>query len=678
MNLKRQLLIVGLLTLMLPWASCEFIRQTESALRSGQQSFLASAARAHAGQLSQFVEEFPTNSQGNKDSESLFLHELQRQPVIDGYFDDWVLNPNSLRTLGGTDGLIHYIAATHENDVFIFVEVSDRNVVYANSETNLPDEGPRYADHVSLISNDPPYRRETFVFSAEAPGAIVSFRREQPDRPAPAIDAHWQDSPGGYRVEARLPKSILGTHLGLLVSNTSDASQRGTRAKTYSGAEPDPVVEASPVLAAIAATIVGEQDNTRVLVTDVNGWRVAMAGQLSIPRSESAVGTGWTRRIYDLVVEPGTAARFADPDPFGRERQPYVQDALNGEVRAAWFRSDEDGRAIVAVAAPVMNGSEVIGAVILQQGTDAILSLTNEGLTRLIRLTLLASLLVAGALLGYATWLSRRVRRLSLAAGEALDDDRVHADLPSSRASDEIGDLSRSFSQVLRQLGDYNAYLRSLASKLSHELRTPLAIVSSSLENLEHEPLNDASADYTRRAREGTDRLRRILTAMSEASRVEELLAGSDAEDFDLVAVLASTATAYRDIYPQRCIEFSTSLDHAATTGSPELFIQMLDKLISNAVDFSDNGDRIDIDLDATDDGFLLRVSNPGPPLPDTMRTQLFDSMVSVRSGDDSDHLGLGLYVARLIVEGHGGRISADNTPDGAVFAVRMPHQDSR
>ena len=103
---------------------------------------------------------------------------------------------------------------------------------------------------------------------------------------------------------------------------------------------------------------------------------------------------------------------------------------------------------------------------------------------------------------------------------------------------DEIGDLSRSFSWVLQQLGEYNAYLRSLASKLSHELRTPLAIVTSSLENLEHEGLEGAPADYTARARDGAERLRRILNAMSEASRLEASIGVAEWESVDLAGLV--------------------------------------------------------------------------------------------------------------------------------------------
>jgi signal transduction histidine kinase len=99
----------------------------------------------------------------------------------------------------------------------------------------------------------------------------------------------------------------------------------------------------------------------------------------------------------------------------------------------------------------------------------------------------------------------------------------------------------------------------------------------------------------------------------------------------------------------------------------------MLDKLVGNAVDFSAAGDTIAISLGHQDGHRSLSIHNPGPPLPERMRSQLFDSMVSVRAGHDDKHLGLGLYVARLIAEGHGGSIAAANVDDGVVFTVVLP-----
>jgi len=684
MNLKRQLLLVSLLTLVLPWAGCEFIRKTEMALRESQQQMLSGTARAVAESLAQYPEEFPPLAgTGHLYSDQLFGHQLDIEPTIDGYFDDWPVETDSLRTLRGTDGPIRFAIGLHGRWAFLYVAVSDRNIVYATPSTIALDDGPEYADRVLLVSARPPIPGQSIVFAAEAPGSIVTYLRTTFGfAPEPTIKARWQDVPGGYQVEARIPVNLLATHLGLTVVNTADTRDVGVRSSSFASAAPGPFVTDSPDftdspdLTDRADDLV--QAGMRMIVTDRSGWRIAVAGDLGL-RSDGPPGpvSSWLRVAYNALVEPGTEPAFAEPDPSGREQQPYIASALAGQRKASWFRGLESGQAIVAVAEPISSNGSTIGAVVLQQGTAEILSLRNAGLARLMNVTIIATLLVAGALLGYATWLSRRIRRLSVAAENALVNDDLRTILPSGTSGDEVGDLSRSFSYVLSQLADYNDYLRSLASKLSHELRTPLAIVTSSLENLEHEALNEASAGYTARARDGADRLRRILSAMSEASRVEELMEHAEDETFDLRAVLASTINAYRDVYPVRRFDLECELEEAPATGSPELIIQMLDKLVDNAADFSADGDVITISLERDDSNFALGVYNPGPPLPERMRSQLFDSMVSVRTGDDK-HLGLGLYVAKLIAEGHGGRISAKNTDAGVRFLVTIPLGEPR
>ncbi len=673
MNLRRQLLIVSLLTLLLPWAGCQFIRETETALRAGQQQMLAGTARAIAETLSTYPEEFPARAQGNqRASDQLYGHDLEAAPEIDGYFNDWPLERNSLRSMGGTDGPVRFVLGLHDGALYLYAEVADSEVVYAGPGTIAVDTTSRFADRVTLVSSSPPYRDDAIVFAAEAPGPIVSYVSSAFGfAPEPRIRAWWQDVPGGYQVEARIPLSLAGTHLGLVVTNTADAVRPGVRSSSFATPDPGAFTTVSAELERTAAMLV--QADMRLIVTDRSGWRLAAVGDIRTNnQGQASIGSTWLSIGYDALVDAGEEAELAEPDPTGLETQSFITRALGGSEAVSWYRSRDDGRAVVAAAAPVSVAGDIAGAIVLQQGTDAILSLRNEGLARLVNVTLIATVLVAAALLGYATWLSRRIRRLSIAAEEALDRDELRRSLPSSLAGDEVGDLSRSFSNVLRQLADYNDYLRTLASKLSHELRTPLAIVTSSLENLEHEPLNEASLGYAARARDGADRLRRILSAMSEASRVEEIMAQAEPERFDLVAVLRPVIRAYDDVYADRDFAFSATPAAAMMRGSPELIIQMLDKLVDNAVDFSPTGATISVALDHGEAGLTLSVINPGPPLPEKMRSQLFDSMVSVRTRND-EHLGLGLYVARLIAEGHGGTISAANTDDGVSFSVVLP-----
>ncbi len=661
MNLKRQLLLVSLLTLVLPWAGCEFIRETEIALREGQQQMLAGTAQAIADSLSQFPEEFLASRQGaGSGGEQLYAHPLEREPLLDGYFDDWTLAADSQRTLRGVDGSIRFVLGTIRRQLWLYVTVRDADVVYADAAD------PADAERVTLVSTDEAGLPFAIDFVAEAPGRIVARIAGVPE---PRIAAHWQDVPGGYQLEARVPRGLLGPELGLTVHNA--ARTRGVvRSSTWSGARPGRLVTPSPFLTSVLRNYA--QPGLRLIITDVSGWQLAIAGGIAGGGRGRLERSGWLRLAYDAILEPGEDAALAEPDPSGRERQPYVAAALSGRPASDWFRAAETGRAVVAVAQPVWSGNVQTGAVVLQQGTDAILSLTSDALTRLVSFTLIATLVAAGALLGYASWLSQRVRRLSRGARRALDDSRAHAELPSLTAGDEIGDLSRSFASVLKRLGEYNDYLRSLASKLSHELRTPLTVVRSSLENLEHEELPEDARRYAGRARDGVERLKNILGAMSEASRVEELMGSAEPEDFDLDRVLEGAVAAYDDAWPARRFRYERDVEATEMRGAPELIVQMLDKLVDNAVDFSADGDEIRVALTGDDASLTISVTNPGPPLPAKMRGQLFDSMVSVRPDAADSHLGLGLYVARLIAEGHRGSIRADNTDGGVCFAVTL------
>ncbi len=669
MNLRRQLLLVSLLTLVLPWAGCQFIRETESALREGQQRMLAGTAQAIADSLGQFPREFLVEGEAAEYADDqLYAHVLPSAPLIDGYFDDWVLPGSSLATLAEGEA-VRYALGTFRQNLFLYLDVRDENVVFALPGT----DGTLYPDRVEVVTaGEKPAQR--FVFAPEAPGSLVP-KRLAPDGTAveeTRIAAQWQATAEGFRLEARLPRELLDRDVGLVVIDTDRADEPGLRRASFAGLSPGRLVTPSPLLQSVAMGYA--QPGLRLIVTDKAGWRLAAAGSLSAAdASSNGDVSGWMRLAYNLLLEPGDAPELAEPDPGGRERQPYIHHALDGEPATSWFRSLASGRAVVAVAQPVWSGTVQTGAVVLQQGTDAILSLTNEALTRLMSFTLIATLAVAAVLLGYASWLSLRIRRLSSAALQALDRDEVRADLPSGGTRDEIGDLSRSFSRVLRQLGEYNAYLRGLASKLSHEMRTPLTIVKSSLENLEHEPLSEEGARYTARAREGAERLQRILSAMSEASRVEELIEHAEPETFDLRKTLAAAVAAYAVAWPERRFRFDSPLAEATLHGSPELIVQMLDKLADNAVGFSREGDEIAISLAADDAQYAIRVANPGPPLPERMRAQLFDSMVSVRPEETGKHLGLGLFVARLIAVGHGGTIAGFNVEGGVMFEVRLP-----
>lgn len=407
-----------------------------------------------------------------------------------------------------------------------------------------------------------------------------------------------------------------------------------------------------------------ENSGARVWVVNRELKVLAVAGTLK-PATEHAQEAGALRRLLALLIAP-PATDFddaIDEDVLIKGRE--IVRALLG-APSTRLRNTPDGRAVVASAAhPIWSGSNVVGVVVAEETTHPILTLRNEALENLLAMTLLTLAAIALLVLGFATRLSTRIRRLRDEAEGALDArGRIARLVTASNAGDEIGDLSRSFSAMLGRLSQHHDYLQSLASRLSHELRTPVAVVRSSLENLRLAELPNDQRVYLDRAEEGIVRLNRILSRMTEATRLEASLADQERERFDLARVVRECVAGYRVAYPDTSFDLAAPDAPIQVQGSPDLAAQLLDKLVANALDFRVAGSPVRVALTQDNGHVELRVENRGTPLPETLRGKLFGSMISSRPGSSAGgepHLGLGLYVARLIAEFHGGSIAAAN-----------------
>jgi signal transduction histidine kinase len=257
---------------------------------------------------------------------------------------------------------------------------------------------------------------------------------------------------------------------------------------------------------------------------------------------------------------------------------------------------------------------------------------------------------------------SSRIRFLRNQAESIIDDvGRVQNTIVPSRSGDEIGDLSRSFSSIVERLTQYTNYLENMSSRLSHELRTPVTVVRSSLENLSMQDNGKESTVYLERAEEGIGRLNLILTNMSEATRLEQMLQTSEKEKIELNKVVNGCVEGYKLVYPESCFEVGFPSYPIYLNGVPEYIAQLLDKLVANAVEFSSVGQPIIVYCQALRDHAILKISNSGPFLPEEMKERIFDSMISVRPQEKQKqpHLGMGLHIARLITDFHGGQIRA-------------------
>jgi len=459
---------------------------------------------------------------------------------------------------------------------------------------------------------------------------------------------------------------------------------------TLPGAPPAPQrpVPHPGAVAEIAQILQGMSRTTaRIWVVDRNLDVLARTGSLHPPAPPSefaadGVETAW-RRIERSVLHPLYSLVLTQPtEDFAEEsagttlhEAREVAGALAG-ILTTDRRPTPDGRAVIVSAAhPIWVGDDVRGAVIVEETANSVLAERNRAFERLFTIVLAALLVGSVALTVFASRLTARIRTLRDDAEAAIDaQGRVKGALAGSQAGDEIGDLSRSFSAVLDRLSQYAGYRENMASRLSHELRTPLAVVRSSLDNLRLQSLPEDARVYIDRAQGGLQRLAEILTRMTEATRLEQSLSDLERERFDFGALVRACVDGYRQAYPGRTIACDVPAEALPVDGAPDLIAQMLDKLVANAHEFAAPGTAIAISVARVEDAARLAVANEGPPLPQGMRERLFDSMVSVRPGTGGDvpHLGLGLYIVRLVAEFHGATVRADDAGDGKGVVVTV------
>lgn len=415
--------------------------------------------------------------------------------------------------------------------------------------------------------------------------------------------------------------------------------------------------------------------STRLWVIDNRSRVRGLSGSLQDAREARPLG-GWLRPVAALIV-PAPQVEAGDESKPVRGQ---IDRALIGISSTQWRGTRDPDVAILSAAQPVFNRDDIVGAVVVEETTSAIQVLKQSAFKNLLGMTLAV---VGGAfaiLLAFATRLAARIRRLHREAEAAIDSQgRVRSSITPSDARDEIGDLSRTMAAVLARLRDYNAYLEAMAGRLSHELRTPVAVVRSSLDNLKDHELPDGARVYVDRANEGVGRLARLISQLSEATRLERLLQSAEHERFDLARVVAGTVEGYRAAYRPRTFELTAPAAPVWIEGSPDAFAQLLDKLVDNADDFAPAGSAIRVALEVHGRYADLAVDNEGPQLPLATRARLFDSMVTLREPEraeagDGAHLGLGLYIVRLVAEAHGGEVTAANLePRGVRFEVRVP-----
>ena len=675
MSIRLQLLLVALTTLVLPWAGCQYAKELETALRSSQeQSLLASAgtiANALSAQPQRVFHDAGDNQAFSAGAGDLYVYPLVTQPLLDGYREDWDVpaEPTWLATTTGYRARVQ--AGSTERFLYIYLEVNDTH--FDPQPHNVRPDQDRF-DRVNLTLEGP-NGRESYFFGTDAPGLIAAQSvvkgEDGNDRvqAEPRIQAFWLQTGAGYHLEARIPLSFVARHLWVEAIDGRGKGRAGFGADSALGGR---LFFPTAGLSSLLETFIG--DGTRATVIDANALKLGTAGNVvSKKRSESEASEPIWQRYFMRIDTTDLPTMASAPDHLSGQS---VSSALQGRPHAQWVLGDRN-ELLLTAAAPIVIEGQLHGAVVLQQAADQLLALRDRALSRLFNLTLISTAAAVIIMLAFATWISLRIGRLRDAADSAVGSDgRIQLSMPESASADEIGALSRGFERLLARLNEHAQYLRTLGGKLSHELRTPLTIVRSSLDNLESEGLRDDQRRYITRAREGTQRLQSILSALGAAARVEESIKQSERVNFDLRELLISAVAAYRDGFPAAHFTLQTPDDPCFARGAPDLMVQLLDKLVENAVDFCPPGGAVTVRLERVQSSYCLQVANDGPLIPEALMGRLFESLFEQRAGgDDKPHFGLGLYIVRLVAEFHGGSAVAANREDGSgvVFSIMLP-----
>lgn len=714
-GIRFKLVFLSSFLLVIPWLGYQYILEMEDYLARGQEQTVLGTAQALATALNERPELFNEGSYSPATrSEDLYVYPVYSPlSLVDGSLGDWgeyqqyevqydnrdflrtTLNPARMYV---DDDSLQFESMLGEYNGFLYAyfNVTDDKVVYRDQDALTVYRSDFL--QISMLSkegNDV----TRYVIAPYQAEPIYPFRVKE-DYTDPTYEeriiGQWYDTNFGYVVELRIPMEMLGDRLGFAVFDIDDPVNRSvnTVVATYRiddaerlGSIRLPTPEIDRIVAGMG------HNNSRIQVVDRSGRVLLTAGdiqsatgiQLTPIESGVPINKYWLYAqnkildplYYQLLTKPSND--FID-DLYSEVTRggAHINSALNGTPLTQFRTLADTETRLLEAAHPILANNEVMGAVLVDQNMNGLRTFRNEAMEQLFNTIIAVMLIVVLGLFFFASRISSRIRGLRNQAESIIDDTgRVQNTIVPSGNSDEIGDLTRSFSNIVERLTQYTNYLENMSSRLSHELRTPVTVVRSSIENLGLTENNEESAVYIERAEEGINRLNLILTNMSEATRLEQMLQTSEKEKIDLVEVITGCIEGYKLAYPEPNLELDTPNNTIHVDGVPEYIAQLLDKLVANAVEFSYPDQPITVFCRALRDHAVIKVSNAGPFLPEEMKDRLFDSMISVRPQEKQrqPHLGMGLRIARLISDFHGGQIRAENRQDreGVTVTVVIP-----
>ncbi|WP_105200248.1 proteobacterial dedicated sortase system histidine kinase [Pseudoalteromonas sp. T1lg10] len=693
LGLRSKVVLLSCFLLVLPWLGYEYVWEMEKYLRQGQEKTLVGTTRALATALHERPALFENASEFTAKVEKgrdLYAYQINNAIRLDGELGDWApyqslmwqYQGNYLQTPNpdhdDSDLSFAHMVGKYGQHLYAVFAVQD-NQVRLRPKNALSLERN---DHLKIAIKSPNGELKNYIIATREDGWVNAFSLPELT-PYKDIQGYFRQTEQGYNIELRMPLSMLGNKLGFAISDWDTGEQERHLMATSNITDANTlgtVLLPSPEIKRIIKGM--GHSGSRIWVVDKHHRVLAQSGTIQHADGVWASSLqeqdkeGMWRRFeqrflhplyYQILTKPPSDFLDILHDVAALQGS-HIASALRGEPASNWRLTPDSKAVILSAAYPIWSNEQVLGAVIAEETTNGVRTLRNKALEKLFNVIIAVMLVGTISLFFFASRISSRIRRLRDSAEQAIDEQgRVRAQLSVSNDSDEIGDLSRSFANIVNRLGGYTHYLENMSSRLSHELRTPVAVVRSSLENLQliaHEPQQQK---YLTRAQEGVARLNKLITTMSEATRLEQSINTSAREHYDLTQVLQGCMQGYQLAYPQARFALDITQEALPVQGAADFFAQLLDKLINNALEFAEPESEILVTLARENNQAQLSISNLGPSLPKDIGKHIFDSMVSVRAQDKQQqpHLGLGLYIARLIVDFHHGQIRASNREDG-------------
>jgi two-component system sensor histidine kinase ChvG len=382
-------------------------------------------------------------------------------------------------------------------------------------------------------------------------------------------------------------------------------------------------------------------------------------------------------RGFNMLVGAQYAPDYVEPAVDRITAWPEAWQAQHENAVTSKIRTAPDLTPVMSAAAPVDGGALLVTS----NERNLIRSMRSQ--RAVLGLAMAVAILMSVLLsLFLARTIVRPLRRIALAAhrvrlGRAREV-RVPR-LPSRR--DEIGLLARSVADMSQSLRQRIDNIEAFAADVTHELKNPLASLRSAIDGLESVKDAKLRKRLMQVARDDVVRLDRLISDISEAARTDAELARARFEPVDLGPLIEQLVQAWDNRRDKGDARIAFARPRKASTvvmGDPGRLARAIDNILDNAVSFSPAGGLVEVAASHVGNNVRIRIDDEGPGVPEEAREAIFHRFHSIRPESEhfGRHSGLGLAIAKAIVEGHDGEISVydrDDAPSGARFIISLP-----